>query len=321
MKELRLLVRLKNNRLVERREALGLTQKMMSEVIGIHHHVYANLENLRLPPVEDGTWTGDALRPSEQEVLTKIYGLNNSEPTTPTQLTRSDPTAPSNQRVNQLKGNGLMSVRGLLRKIEESDLDPGILIERAEARRTKKNERLPSPDFERVTDLLDEVPGMLDAVLGVQAVACRYWETRMIARVNTHARLKLDLFVVLPTNTGIDPADVVDFLAANSAAPLWTPEVPTTVRLVVKYQDYPDDPEVPRLLADTRDGGFEVDGISRHDVRLALREKDPREEVLRMKLWFCDRAVLKTLRRECAVWCPAKSGKTRTKVPSSLHQR
>lgn len=165
---------------------------------------------------------------------------------------------------------------------------------------------------------MDEVPGMLDTVLSVQSTACRYWEVRMIARVNTHARLKLDLYVVLPTSTGVDPANVVDFLVDNATQLPWTPAVPATVRLVVKYQDYPDDPEVPRLLADARAGGFEVDGISRHDVRLALREKDPREEVLRMKLWFCDRAVLKTLRREYAVWCPAKAGKTRAKAPRSL---
>lgn len=389
MKELRLLVRLKNNRLVERREALGLTQKMMSQVIGIHHHVYANLENLQLPPVEDGAWTGDALqvaeyygcdpgelfpeavvavkepiierrldgaevaplmlsshserlllppdqsiekreetdqlrkivatlRPSEQEVLTRVYGLDGSEPTTPTQLAERDPTAPSNQRVNQVKGDGLAKVGNLLRKIEESGLDPGVLIQRAEARRTKKNEGLPSPDFERVTDLLDEVPGMLDTVLSAQAVACRYWEARMIARVNTHARLKLDLYVVLPTSTRVDPADVVDFLVDKAKTLPWTPEVPATIRLVVKYQDYPDDPEVPRILADARAGGFEVDGISRNNVRLALREKDPREEVLRMRLWFCDRAVLKTIAREYAVWCPAKAGKTRTREPRTL---
>lgn len=61
MRELELTVRIKNNRLLERREALGLSQKMMADVVGVHHSVYADLENLRRKAVVDGRWTEEAL--------------------------------------------------------------------------------------------------------------------------------------------------------------------------------------------------------------------------------------------------------------------
>ena len=392
MKELRLLVKIKNNRLVERRESLGLTQKTMAEVVGVPHAHYERLENLRRSPVVDGEWTRDALQiaeyydcdpgelfpeavvavrepsaerrldgaelaplalsahsrrlllppdesvaegelrdevrkvvavlpPREQEVLTRVYGLDGEEPQGAAELSRNDPTRPSSTRLDQLKVNGLSRVKRILEDIEESPHDPQVVIDRARTRQDMRDARRVRPKFERVVDLLDEVPGMLDTVLSAQAVACRYWETRMVARVNPTARLKLDLHVFLPTRTGVDPADVVEFIVANSTPLAWTPEVPATVRLVVKYRDFPDDPEVPELLADARAGGFEVDGLSGRDVRLALRGRDPRDEVLRMRLWFCDRAVLRTTSREYAVWCPAKARKTRAKTPSSLTKR
>jgi RNA polymerase sigma factor (sigma-70 family) len=57
VRELELSVRIKNNRLLERREALRLSQDVMADVVGIGRQVYADLENLRLPAARGGEWT------------------------------------------------------------------------------------------------------------------------------------------------------------------------------------------------------------------------------------------------------------------------
>lgn len=64
-KEVRVLVRIKNNRMLERREALGLTQPKMADVIGMYRSRYSDLENLKRSPVEGGEWTRDALQVAE----------------------------------------------------------------------------------------------------------------------------------------------------------------------------------------------------------------------------------------------------------------
>jgi RNA polymerase sigma factor (sigma-70 family) len=64
-KEVRVLVRIKNNRMLERREALGLTQSEMAEVIGMSKVYYADLENLKRSPVADGKWTEEAVQVAE----------------------------------------------------------------------------------------------------------------------------------------------------------------------------------------------------------------------------------------------------------------
>lgn len=65
MKELRVQVRIKNNRLLERREKLGLTQHLMADVIGMPSGRYADLENLRTVPVVDNRWIPDVERIAE----------------------------------------------------------------------------------------------------------------------------------------------------------------------------------------------------------------------------------------------------------------
>jgi DNA-binding XRE family transcriptional regulator len=65
MRELELTVKIKNNRLLARRKALGLSQKVMAYVIGIPSHVYAGLENQQLSPVCDGEWTSAVLTTAE----------------------------------------------------------------------------------------------------------------------------------------------------------------------------------------------------------------------------------------------------------------
>lgn len=52
MKEVRVEIRIRNNRLIKHREKLGLAQKMMAEVVGITLQQYAGLENLSISPVE-----------------------------------------------------------------------------------------------------------------------------------------------------------------------------------------------------------------------------------------------------------------------------
>jgi len=389
MKELRLLVRLKNNRLVERREALGLTLRAMAEVIGVRRDHYQDMETLRRRPVdEEGQWTQDALQVAEyfdcdprelfpeavvavrepvverrlngaevvplalsahterfllppdesiaareeseqlrkivatlptreQEVLTKVYGLDNKEPQTISQLTKTDPTQPCRVRLDQLKNNGLSHAGNIIRKIERSSSDPEVIINRARLQQEEREAQKTHPKFKRVIDLLDACPGMLEKIHSVQDLACRYCDTRIIAKINPSSLLKLDLYVILPTTAGAEPREIEDFLANESASFKWTPEVPALVQLRVKLRDYPDDPELPPIITDARAGGFKVVGIDSHDVRLSLSEEDPREEVLQMRLWFGNRAVLKTLRREYAVWCPTETKKTRPKKKHS----
>lgn len=61
-KDIRLLVRLKNNQLLSRRENLGMTVKAMADLIGISYNQYCKFENLKLNPVSErtGIWTGPA---------------------------------------------------------------------------------------------------------------------------------------------------------------------------------------------------------------------------------------------------------------------
>ena len=62
MKELEMRLRLRNNRLVKYREALGMGQRQMAEAIGINHSFYNGFETLRVSPVTvGGGWTIGAL--------------------------------------------------------------------------------------------------------------------------------------------------------------------------------------------------------------------------------------------------------------------
>lgn len=51
MKEFEITVRIKNNRLKERRDALGVTQADLAIIVGINVQTYNQLENMRLSPI------------------------------------------------------------------------------------------------------------------------------------------------------------------------------------------------------------------------------------------------------------------------------
>lgn len=67
IKDLRVVVRLKNNQLVERREELGVTIAMMASLIGINKSSYGMFENLQQNPVSGttGTWVNSAVKIAE----------------------------------------------------------------------------------------------------------------------------------------------------------------------------------------------------------------------------------------------------------------
>jgi transcriptional regulator with XRE-family HTH domain len=66
MKELRVKVLVYNNRLLSRREALGVSQKQMAEIIGVAFGAYADLERAAsVALTKDGQWSKHALACSE----------------------------------------------------------------------------------------------------------------------------------------------------------------------------------------------------------------------------------------------------------------
>jgi hypothetical protein len=63
MKDFHVVIRLKNNQLLERRERLGVTQKMFADFCSIAKTVYAAFECLRESPINSkGEWKEAALR-------------------------------------------------------------------------------------------------------------------------------------------------------------------------------------------------------------------------------------------------------------------
>jgi len=63
MKELELTLRLRNNRLKERREALGMSQLEFAKIIGIHLGTYSALETMhKSPRSKNGCWNESALK-------------------------------------------------------------------------------------------------------------------------------------------------------------------------------------------------------------------------------------------------------------------
>jgi transcriptional regulator with XRE-family HTH domain len=65
MKEFELQIRLRNNRLKERREKLGLTQAEMADVIGVSRAIYNGFESLNVKSQKSGVWRRDALKVAE----------------------------------------------------------------------------------------------------------------------------------------------------------------------------------------------------------------------------------------------------------------
>lgn len=61
MKELEVTVRIRNNRLKERRDLLGFTQVQLAHAAGVYVHTYTALENMRQSPRSDSGWSKAAL--------------------------------------------------------------------------------------------------------------------------------------------------------------------------------------------------------------------------------------------------------------------
>jgi RNA polymerase sigma factor (sigma-70 family) len=63
--EFHVTIRVRNNRLLSRRQDFGASQKLMAEVIGISFIRYAELEQCKRLPVTKGEWTEDAIAIAE----------------------------------------------------------------------------------------------------------------------------------------------------------------------------------------------------------------------------------------------------------------
>jgi RNA polymerase sigma factor (sigma-70 family) len=64
MKELEVTLTVRNNRLKQRREQLGLSQAMLAELAGINLNLYSGLERIRVSPIckKTGTWRAGVSR-------------------------------------------------------------------------------------------------------------------------------------------------------------------------------------------------------------------------------------------------------------------
>jgi hypothetical protein len=66
IKDLRIIIKLKNNQLVARREKLGVASYVMAALIGVTAQCYGFYENLKRDPVDkSGMWKKDAIRVAE----------------------------------------------------------------------------------------------------------------------------------------------------------------------------------------------------------------------------------------------------------------
>jgi len=57
VKDLRLIIKVKNNRLVRARERLGLNQTQMADLCGVDHTKYGDIENLKWFPITKSGWS------------------------------------------------------------------------------------------------------------------------------------------------------------------------------------------------------------------------------------------------------------------------
>ena len=72
MKDIRFIVRVKNNRLLKAREKMGFTQTAMAEYCGVGISRYGDIENLKFFPItKDGDWNIDAQKISSAVGLTE----------------------------------------------------------------------------------------------------------------------------------------------------------------------------------------------------------------------------------------------------------
>jgi DNA-binding XRE family transcriptional regulator len=370
MKELRLLIRVKNNRLLERREKLGLAQEKMAEVIGMPQPNYMDLENLRRSPVKDGAWTRDAVKiseyfdcdpeelfpaaileiqepvaersvnvadispltlsshseqlllppdmkltsretvgkvrdvldtlgPREQDLLKKFYGLDGQEKMTLDEITRSDPHYPTRERVRQIVQQGLARLRKSWGYINGETSRMGHL-------NVKRPTSSPvsAAKFTKITALADDWPGTEVAIDRVVKEVCATWpgQARVSVTINPLYARKLNLFVVLPPTSRSKLDDAAWWIqqAANIEHSDTQP-----IRVYVKKHAYPrtSRKKVERLAEDARAGGFEVLEVRKREIVLGVT--DPREDLLKMRLWFCDRARITLHEMNQVTWAPA----------------
>jgi hypothetical protein len=387
VKELRLLVKVKNNRLLERREGLELSQVAMSQVIGMPTPNYADLENLRAPPVKSGEWTRDALKvaeyfdcdpeelfpdavlavreptaersvdgaevsplllsshseqlllppdeqlqgkeslgkvrnvlatlhPREQDVLRKYYGLDDDGRMTIDQIASSDPEYPKYEKVRQVIESSLGKMR---KNYEYLAGDTSVMRNLSTASPPAWASELSRPIVRantRVIDLVDRYHGTVTAIRQARDAACAAWPrlARIVAEVEPLYAKTIFLTVVLPTTVKVNLTE-----AAQRLQPVAGKSYPC-IRVYVRQHDYPATArkKIERVAEDARAGGFEVLEIGRRKIVLARGAGDPRDDVMKMRLWFCDRADLVKIEAGRVTWSPAPEKVTtpnpRTKV-------
>jgi transcriptional regulator with XRE-family HTH domain len=373
VKELRVMVRVKNNRLLERREKLGLTQVAMAEVIGVRKGNYCELENLRRSPVAGGVWTEEvlqvaeyfdcepeelfpdavfsikepsverrvdvgeilpllsanaeqrllppderielreladgvekalsALTPREEDVLRKHYGLGDGEAMTFDEIAESRSDECQGKRLFQVAGQAMGKMRKMVfRSIYHDEPVP----ERREEVVEPVVERRRGSEYSSVMELLDARTNVLEVLRMVRDVLATDLPSQARVKVDLRSDVKhrLDLRVLLSSVGKEEVEDVGCWLRREISA------VGADPYLNVQVEGYPE-PEGRRprpgslteLAADSVAGGFEVVGRNKEGVRLRL-EPGParREQLLRMRLWFCDRADVVALRSTEVVW-------------------
>lgn len=376
MKELRLLIRVKNNRLLERREGLELSQTTMSQVIGMPLPNYADLENLRRSPVRGDSWTRDALkvaeyydcdpgdlfpdavlqiqepvaerrvdaseispltlsahseqlllppddrvghqqtlgkvrdvlatlRPQEQDLLRKYYGLDGQGGMTLDQVTESDPHYPSRDRVRQVMQQGIARMRKSWGYITGTTSHMGHL-------RVKTPTTVSRAKFSRVIDLVDDWPKATIALRNARDEVCATWPrlARMSIEVDPLYVRKLKLLVILPSHVKVNLTDARLHVQKATDLPYSIYTVypnAQPVGVFVRQHDYPlaSKKMVERLAEDARAGGFEVLEVREKKREVVLGVGDPREGLLKMRLWFCDRAQVTKLEVGRVTWKPA----------------
>lgn len=360
------MVRVKNNRLLERREKLGLTQGEMVEVIGVSKVSYCELENLRRSPVAEGGWTKEALEvaeyfdcepeelfpdaifsikePSverrvdvgeilpllsanaeqrllppdehielrelaegvekalsslstrEEDVLRRHYGLDDGEAMTFKEIAEVRANECSNGRLSQVAEQAMGKMRKMVFRSFYHD-EPVLVPERREEIVLPVKpavEKRREPQYSSVMELLDARSNVLDVLRMLRDALATDLPLRARVKIDLRSDVghRLDLRVLLSEAGKVEVEEVGRWLRREISME------GVGAYLNVSVEEYP----VPKgrrprpgslaeLAADSVAGGFEVLGRSKDGVRLHL---DPgparREQLLRMRLWFCDRA-------------------------------
>jgi hypothetical protein len=350
-------------------------------VIGMPTPNYADLENLRAPPVKSGEWTRDALKvaeyfdcepeelfpdavlaireptaersvngaevsplllsshseqlllppdeqlqdkeslgkvrnvlgtlhPREQDILRKHYGLDDDDRMTIDQISSSDPQYTTRTMVRQVLESGIGKMR---KNYEYLAGDTSVMRRLSTSSPPAWASGLPRPIVRantRVIDLVDRYHGTVTAIRRARDAACAAWPrlARVVAEVEPLYAKTIFLTVVLPTTVKVNLTEAAQHLQSVTGRPC------SCIRVYVRQHDYPatSRKKIERVAEDARAGGFEVLEVERRKIVLARGAGDPRDEVMKMRLWFCDRADLAKIEAGRVTWSPAPEKVTRT---------